>query len=491
MSAPLRPASRGPKSRILALVVGGLMALTAPSAASAASLELSVTPAQPTSRDLPNINYHWDATGFNPGGGDRFTVVEIYVVPASGGACPATGEAASAARYQPPSQPATWYFAHRSSVSGYQLDRTGTEYGRMRLPAGSYLLCGYMYDWYKNPDTAYGDDPGGVPDVGPIAVPLQVHDPRAELSLTTQQAGDQVNFDVSWRAERSFTGLSWGPDFEGYRWGPEIGALVYRDGGSRECPNALTAQDLNSDQFVDLIEPGPPGGTWGEGSNPDRFSEGQRTVEKGVRGVVGPDGAAGSYLVCGYVYFWCRGGHALWVCAADFPVFTDARLAPTSVPLDPEIEGGGGGGGGGGSSDPPDPVSACRKLQPTIQGTDGNDVIVGTDGPDVIWALKGNDRVRGGDGDDVICMFGGNDRASGGKGNDAINGSKQNDVLHGDAGNDNLYGFQGRDKVFGDTGRDMVNGGPGAGDKCDGGSGADKTRKGCESLRRIERGPGR
>ena len=60
-------------------------------------------------------------------------------------------------------------------------------------------------------------------------------------------------------------------------------------------------------------------------------------------------------------------------------------------------------------------TSATFELeQATILGTPGNDVIRGTEGPDVIVAGDGNDKVWGLGGDDVICGGLGNDRIDGG-----------------------------------------------------------------------------
>ena len=62
----------------------------------------------------------------------------------------------------------------------------------------------------------------------------------------------------------------------------------------------------------------------------------------------------------------------------------------------------------------------CNGLLPTIKGTNGNDVLTGTNKVDVIMGLGGNDVITGGNAKDVIC---------GGAGNDTINGDNGNDVL--------------------------------------------------------------
>ncbi len=68
----------------------------------------------------------------------------------------------------------------------------------------------------------------------------------------------------------------------------------------------------------------------------------------------------------------------------------------------------------------------------------------GTNGPDVIIGTNGDDNINGG---------GGNDELLGCKGNDNLNGNNGNDIIDGGEGND---------KVFGNNGDDTLTGGPGA-----------------------------
>ncbi|MEM9651267.1 MAG: ExeM/NucH family extracellular endonuclease [Actinomycetota bacterium] len=155
------------------------------------------------------------------------------------------------------------------------------------------------------------------------------------------------------------------------------------------------------------------------------------------------------------------------------------------------------------------PGPSCNGLPATIVGTDGNDNIRGTSGPDVIVALGGNDRITGLGGDDVICAgdgvdrvfgnagndvifgeggndrlygAGGEDESHGGDGNDIVSGGTQNDVLYGDDDNDRIYGSAGDDMMFGGLGNDIMVGSSGddqlfGGDNDDtlnGGSGEDQ-----------------
>jgi Ca2+-binding RTX toxin-like protein len=91
-----------------------------------------------------------------------------------------------------------------------------------------------------------------------------------------------------------------------------------------------------------------------------------------------------------------------------------------------------------------------------IDGRDGNDTIFGGDGDDHINGGAGNDVIFGGYGDDVIFGGAGNDMLSGGWGNDRLFGGPGNDILLGDADNDVLFGDDGNDVLLGDIGDDTI-----------------------------------
>ncbi len=80
-----------------------------------------------------------------------------------------------------------------------------------------------------------------------------------------------------------------------------------------------------------------------------------------------------------------------------------------------------------------------------LNGTNNNDLILGSPGNDVI---RGN---RGGD-----CILGGG-------GNDTLYGDQGNDVLIGGPDDDVLYGDQGGDVLIGGGGYDICDGGRGGG----------------------------
>ncbi len=94
-----------------------------------------------------------------------------------------------------------------------------------------------------------------------------------------------------------------------------------------------------------------------------------------------------------------------------------------------------------------------------INGLGGNDIICGERGADIIRGGPGNDRVFGGAGADTISLGRGNDTAYGQGGDDVIRGNRGNDTLIGLGGNDVLRGNNGTDSLTGGGGRDLLVGG--------------------------------
>ncbi|RJL11106.1 calcium-binding protein, partial [Paracoccus siganidrum] len=116
-----------------------------------------------------------------------------------------------------------------------------------------------------------------------------------------------------------------------------------------------------------------------------------------------------------------------------------------------------------------------------IQGTDGDDNLLGGacaedidggDGDDNIDAGGGADVVRGGRGNDHIIAGDGNDTVFGGDGDDVIFGGRGDDHLWGGAGDDRIFGQEGDDIIHGEAGDDLLDGGAGD-DYLDGGTGND------------------
>lgn len=112
-------------------------------------------------------------------------------------------------------------------------------------------------------------------------------------------------------------------------------------------------------------------------------------------------------------------------------------------------------------------IPTCRGKTATCVGTNGHDLILGSEEDDVIVAGPGNDSVHGDAGSDLIC---------GGPGNDALFGARGDDEIHAGPGDDWLFGAPGADRLFGgpgdfDTlwegpGYGFVHGGPGEFDVC-------------------------
>ena len=121
-----------------------------------------------------------------------------------------------------------------------------------------------------------------------------------------------------------------------------------------------------------------------------------------------------------------------------------------------------------------------------ILGTEGDDVLRGTRGVDCIYGFGGDDdlRGRGGDdllfggrGDDILRGHRGDDVAFGGSCHDRLRGGSGADRLSGGAGDDTLSGGRGRDSLEGGAGSDTLRGGR-HGDRLDGGDGHDVLRGG-------------
>ncbi len=104
-----------------------------------------------------------------------------------------------------------------------------------------------------------------------------------------------------------------------------------------------------------------------------------------------------------------------------------------------------------------------RRYRRVLRGTAGDDVIVGSDGPD---------RIKGLGGRDAICGGGGQDDIEAGDGDDVIDGGTGNDKIKGQAGNDTIDGGDGNDRIVGGLGDDRIDGGAGA-NRSKGGGGSD------------------
>jgi Ca2+-binding RTX toxin-like protein len=120
----------------------------------------------------------------------------------------------------------------------------------------------------------------------------------------------------------------------------------------------------------------------------------------------------------------------------------------------------------------------CKGIPATtngLNGTNGHDVIIGTNNGDDINAKGGNDLVCGKRGDDTILAGTGNDLVLANAGNDEVDAGEGDDKAKGNAGDDGfgcvkcdhkllppgnggIYGGPGNDVVGGGTGDDIVDG---------------------------------
>jgi len=117
----------------------------------------------------------------------------------------------------------------------------------------------------------------------------------------------------------------------------------------------------------------------------------------------------------------------------------------------------------------PSPVHAadptCFGRAATIIGVAGEDII-GTDGDDVIVGTSGPDHIEGRGGDDIICSAddaalgtdggGGPDWIDGGDGADQISGSYGDDIIIGGDGDDDINAVAGDDLILGGRGDDTI-----------------------------------
>ena len=96
-----------------------------------------------------------------------------------------------------------------------------------------------------------------------------------------------------------------------------------------------------------------------------------------------------------------------------------------------------------------------------LNGGFGDDDLLGRAGHDTLNGAQGRDTLNGGDGDDTITGGYGDDLIFGGTGDDRIAAGFENDKVFGDAGDDRVIGEQGDDTLSGGAGHDRLDGGRG------------------------------
>ncbi len=102
-----------------------------------------------------------------------------------------------------------------------------------------------------------------------------------------------------------------------------------------------------------------------------------------------------------------------------------------------------------------------HSLVTTIDGTSGNDELVGTPDPDEINGRQGNDKLFGLESDDTLRGGRDNDALFGGEGDDFLSGNRDDDQLYGEEGNDTLRGNSEDDLLYGGEDNDLLIGGLG------------------------------
>ena len=124
-------------------------------------------------------------------------------------------------------------------------------------------------------------------------------------------------------------------------------------------------------------------------------------------------------------------------------------------------------------------LATCGGITPTIVssgtigGTPGDDVILGSGGPDTIDAGRGNDIICAGGGPDIVSGSRGADQIDGGAGNDSLRSGEGDDEVAGGIGADGIHGRPGADTIDGGEGNDTILPGPGDDPSIAGGGGTD------------------
>ncbi len=118
-----------------------------------------------------------------------------------------------------------------------------------------------------------------------------------------------------------------------------------------------------------------------------------------------------------------------------------------------------------------DSIDAGSGDDAILAGT-GSDTVLGGAGADTIRGDGGNDSIEAGSGNDLVYGDAGFNTLSGGAGDDTLNGGLRNDTIDGGDDDDAIMGASGNDSLSGGDGADTIDGGNGN-DIMAGGIGAD------------------
>ncbi|KMW70692.1 DUF4347 domain-containing protein [Limnoraphis robusta] len=97
------------------------------------------------------------------------------------------------------------------------------------------------------------------------------------------------------------------------------------------------------------------------------------------------------------------------------------------------------------------PIISFDSIPISLEGTENDDILFGSNESERIVGLGGNDWIFGEAGNDSLEGNLGNDFIKGGSGDDIIDGGSGNDVLFGWLGEDTLFGNSGNNTLFGGT----------------------------------------
>jgi Ca2+-binding RTX toxin-like protein len=100
-------------------------------------------------------------------------------------------------------------------------------------------------------------------------------------------------------------------------------------------------------------------------------------------------------------------------------------------------------------------------LAKAVNGGNGNDLLTGTSGNDIINGGNGNDTINSGEGNDIISGGNGNDTVTAGNGNNVIDGGNGNDTITAGNGNNTITGGNGNETITVGNGNNTIAGGNG------------------------------
>ncbi|MDJ0515403.1 MAG: S8 family serine peptidase [Trichodesmium sp. MO_231.B1] len=106
-------------------------------------------------------------------------------------------------------------------------------------------------------------------------------------------------------------------------------------------------------------------------------------------------------------------------------------------------------------------ASNVNAFEAVTVSADQDQLVEGTSQAEPLNGSTGNDTIVGFAGNDTLAGSGGDDSIIGRRGNDSLYGQDGDDVLEGRLGIDRLFGGDGDDEMNGGQGRDRFNGGPG------------------------------